>query len=49
MSGKARLVSAVLVMAFMVTAFTRSAIASGEPIKIRVVTSRSGVFQEWGT
>ncbi|OGR27240.1 MAG: hypothetical protein A2277_05960 [Desulfobacterales bacterium RIFOXYA12_FULL_46_15] len=49
MSGKARLVSAVLVMAFMVTAFTRSAIASGEPIKIGVVTSRSGVFQEWGT
>ena len=49
MLGKAKIVLAVLVMAFMVMIVTQLAIASGEPIKIGVVTSRSGVFQEWGT
>ena len=49
MLGKARLILAVSVMALMVMSITQLAIASGEPIKIGVVTSRSGVFQEWGT
>lgn len=49
MLGKVKLFLAVLVMALMVMTVTQLAIASDEPIKIGVVTSRSGVFQEWGT
>jgi branched-chain amino acid transport system substrate-binding protein len=49
MVGKVKIVLAVLLTAFLAMIMSQSAVASGEPIKIGVVTSRSGVFQEWGT
>lgn len=49
MSRKAKAVFIVLLMAFLAMFLSQQAMAAGEPIKIGVVTSRSGVFQEWGT
>lgn len=49
MVGKMRLLFVVLVSVCLTLTGVQLAVASGKPIKIGVVTSRSGVLQEWGT
>jgi branched-chain amino acid transport system substrate-binding protein len=49
MKGKWRMPLMILVAAIMILAGIQSAIAAEEPIKIGLLTSRSGVFSEWGT
>ncbi len=49
MRGTLRLILLVFVLVVVGMAGFQLAAAAGEPIKIGVLTSRSGVLQEWGT